>query len=482
MNKIKEFFFKNTDQKQTLAKNTSWLFLGEMGSRLLKMVLIFYAARVIGVTGWGEFSYAMSLASICCFFSDAGLSSLVTREYSKGTSPTSYVTNAFFLKIVFVLFSFLVLLIASPLFAHGKGILLVIFIGLFILIDSLKDFSLSIFRAQQRMEIDAFMKVLTTLLITGIGFAVLLIHPTAFSLTIAYVTGSTLATLGILPSFIPYAKNFKLLDKKILKEIFWDNLFLGILIFTNALMLNEDTVIVGLLKGNYSAGLYAAAQKIIQTIYIIPAIITTSLLPVMSSHTHNHERFHYLYEKIVLFMFLIAIPIAIGGSLLSKQIITLFYGSAYAAAAPAMSILFFCVLSIFPSLFIIDSALSLNRHKELIVINVAANIFNVAANYILIKEFGIVGAAVASLVTLSLITLWMLTYFKRVTIKPWYGTLFKIALSTFGMIISIVILKTLHVPVIFTAIISGLVYSGLLILLQEKITKEYLVKTLMSLG
>jgi O-antigen/teichoic acid export membrane protein len=109
------------------------------------------------------------------------------------------------------------------------------------------------------------------------------------------------------------------------------------------------------------------------------------------------------------------------------------------------------------------------------------NIFNIAANYILVKQFGIVGAATASLVTLSLITLWMLMYFKKVAFKPWYGTLLKITLAALGMIVSIILLKTIHIPVVMNVIISGILYVLILILLKEKITEEYLVKTISSL-
>jgi len=52
MEKIKNFLFKNTSTKQTVAKNTAWLFIGEMLGRILKLVVIVFATRVLGVNGW----------------------------------------------------------------------------------------------------------------------------------------------------------------------------------------------------------------------------------------------------------------------------------------------------------------------------------------------------------------------------------------------------------------------------------------------
>jgi len=74
MNKIKEFLFENKSMRQMVAKNTAWLAIGEMVSRLIRAGLIIYAARVLGTEGYGVFSYALSLAALFTIFSDIGLS------------------------------------------------------------------------------------------------------------------------------------------------------------------------------------------------------------------------------------------------------------------------------------------------------------------------------------------------------------------------------------------------------------------------
>ena len=61
--KIKQFLFKNSSAKQTVAKNTFWLSVSNFGGRIIKAVIIIYAARVLGTAGYGVFSYALTLAS-----------------------------------------------------------------------------------------------------------------------------------------------------------------------------------------------------------------------------------------------------------------------------------------------------------------------------------------------------------------------------------------------------------------------------------
>ena len=48
MDRLKAFFFKNTSNKQIIAKNAFWLFASEGISRVFKVVLVIYAVRVLG--------------------------------------------------------------------------------------------------------------------------------------------------------------------------------------------------------------------------------------------------------------------------------------------------------------------------------------------------------------------------------------------------------------------------------------------------
>ncbi|MCL5004783.1 MAG: hypothetical protein M1170_02470, partial [Patescibacteria group bacterium] len=60
LQKIKSFLFENKTTRQTIAKNTFWLFFGEISSRVLRAAIVIYAARVLGADGWGVFSYAIT--------------------------------------------------------------------------------------------------------------------------------------------------------------------------------------------------------------------------------------------------------------------------------------------------------------------------------------------------------------------------------------------------------------------------------------
>ena len=81
--KIKAFLFENTTTKQTVAKNTIWLSISNFGGRLIKAIIIIYAARVLNTDGYGVFSYAITLAGFLTLFMDPGINGILMRNYAK---------------------------------------------------------------------------------------------------------------------------------------------------------------------------------------------------------------------------------------------------------------------------------------------------------------------------------------------------------------------------------------------------------------
>src|SRR3989338_5634912 len=216
------FLFTNQGMKQTLTKNTFWLSFGEIAGRVLRLFIVVYAARVLGAAGWGAFSYLTSLAAILTVFSDVGLSSVVIREVTKNPElKDKYFSTAFLFKFILTVLSFLIIVFLAP---HITNIqvsqTLVYLVGFLFIFDSLRRFGASLFRAVERMELEAFVNIITQAVIVVAGFIALLMITSPESLAAAYAIGAgagLLVTMYILRQDI---KNlFSSFDKKLLKPI-----------------------------------------------------------------------------------------------------------------------------------------------------------------------------------------------------------------------------------------------------------------------
>jgi O-antigen/teichoic acid export membrane protein len=182
--KIKDFLFKNTTAKQTVAKNTVWLSISNSARRIIKAVIVIYAARMLGAAGYGVFSYAITLAGFFGIFVDPGINSVLIRDGAKATPEErqSLFSTTLIMKAIILAASVLVVIFIAPLLLDAPGAkILLPLVALIIVFDSTREFLASLFRAEEKMQWDAASFLLENLAITVLGFIFLWISATPLS-------------------------------------------------------------------------------------------------------------------------------------------------------------------------------------------------------------------------------------------------------------------------------------------------------------
>ena len=189
MERIKNFLFINTNTKQTVIKNTLWLFIGEFGVRILKLFLFAFAARKLGASEWGTFSYALALMGMFAVISDIGINTVILRETAKKSDNINeYISTGFFLKIGLSVISSMALLAMLLFLKSDNGVRVLIPITCLILFfDSIREFGFAINRAFEKMEIEAFVKLVTTVILIFFGIILIIKEGKAISLSYAYL-------------------------------------------------------------------------------------------------------------------------------------------------------------------------------------------------------------------------------------------------------------------------------------------------------
>lgn len=474
LRRLKDLLFVNRSTKQTIVKNVFWLSFSQIVGRLFRAGVLIYAARVLGSDGYGVFSYALGLAGFFTAFSDIGVSSIVTREAAKRPEERSeYFSTAFWIKIILLLLTLGAVIIIAPHFSNIEGAKVLLPIVAFLtFFDGIRDFTLSYFRAQEKMEWEAIVTLVLNISIAVFGFIILRAHPTARALTYAYVFSSGMGALvAIIFLRKEFLKLFSSFRRTLLKPIILAALPIAISGFFGVFMLNTDYVILGWMRSASEIGFYAAAQKIVQLLYVLPGLVATGIFPSISrligDESHNNVR--AINEQAIVFMFLISLPLAVGGVVLAGPIITFLYGTAYAPAVLAFQLLtatipFVFVGTIFGSLlFAYDQ-----QKKTAIYVGVSA-VANVALDLLLIPRFGIYGSAAGTL-AVQFIYLGLMSYLigrvNKLTIFPY---LKKIVLATIGMGIASFLLGTTGINVLIVILFCIVIYFSLLLLLKEEV-------------
>lgn len=471
--KLKKFLFENSTLRQTILKNTFWMSFGQIASRLIRAVVIIYAARILGAAGYGVFSYALSLAGFFTIFSDIGLTPFLTRESAKAPElRMTYIATSFTLKLCLVAINSIIILVAVPFITKMPGAIpLLPFLIVLFAFDSIRDFSFAVTRSIQKMETEAGINILTNIAILAFGLGALFFFGTAKALMIAYTVGTGIGMIIGLWTLRSYFHKFwTSFSKAHVKPILLEAWPFGVSALLSTIMLNTDTIMLGAMRTEAEVGYYSAAQRIISILYLIPGFLSVSVFPVMAQLAiKNKERFVGVLEKALRAVLLVAFPIALGGAVLASPLILFIFGKEYLPAAVTLQILLFNVFFVFPGSIINNGIFAFGKQKQLLVAFAIGGIGNVILNFLLIPTFGIAGSAAATIVTQFLSNGYTFFAMQRITPFTSLGLVKRIAPAGIIMTIAALCIHALGAHVIITVCVSGILYAGLLYVFREEL-------------
>jgi len=475
--KIKDFLFKNTSAKQTVAKNTVWLSISNYGGRIIKAAIVIYGARVLNTAGYGVFSYAVTLAGFVSLFLDPGINGILIRESSKASEEErmKIFSTTFVIKAALVVAGALAIIFIAPSFSKLPGaIALLPLVALILSFDTFREFFSSLIRAREKMEWDAAIFLLTNASVVVLGFIFLAFSTTAKSFTLAYVLGTAVGAIAAFIVVFPYLKkSLSHFSYKLIGPILgsaWPFAIIGAL---GLLLTNTDILIISWMRTASDVGIYSATIRIVQMFYLVPAIIQTSTLPAFSRLAKQDDaKFRSAFEKTLGFIFLASVPLALGGAILGTQVMTLVFGLPYKAGGPALTVLMVGMMFDFPASVIAAAVFAYNHQKGLIISSAIAGVANVALDIFLIPRLGITGSAFATLGAQILSNWYLWHMMKKINNFEVIPRMGKVLIAGVGMAIVTVLLFFAGVNVIVNVAISAAIYFALLWMFREPLLVE----------
>lgn len=477
--KVKNLLFRNTTTRQTVAKNTFWLTVSDIGGRLLRAIVIIYAARVLGTAGWGIFSYVLSLTALLTVFSDIGIGPIIVREGArlkeKPEERKQMLSAAFLIRIVLVAGGIFLIFLAAPHLVADPSVKKLLPFAVFIFaLDAIRNFGFSLIRALEKMEVEAALYLLTNAAIVAFGFFFLILNAHVISFAAAYTLGVGVGTIATVYTLRAEFKNvFARFPLRLVKYILaagWPLALSGIL---GGLMIDTDVLIIGWFRSAEDVGLYSAAQRIVQLLYAIPAILVASLLPTFSRLAGKDDaKFKRGLESALWLAYMVAIPLAVGGVLLGKEIIGFTFGAEYAGASLSFQILITTLLVNFSAVILSSVLFTYDKQKRLISYMAIGGVSNIALDLVLIPAYGIAGSAAATFMA-QLAGNAYLWFAVRPIVQPSViPRLKKILAASALMGIAAFALNSLGLHVLFSIGISAVAYFGILHILREPLAQE----------
>ena len=396
--------------------NTSWL----MAERILRMtVALFvgaYVARYLGPERFGLLSYANSFVGLFLALATLGLDSIVIRELVKNPeSRNELLGTAFGLKIFGTIIMWFFILVSVPITENDNQTN--IFIAILSFAILFQVFNVIDFNYQAEVKSKYVVKVQFFQLIFSSSTKLFLIFIKAPLLWFVWVYcfDAFLLAIGLVVIYMIKSGNFLLWRWKwefarTLMRDSWPLILSGIIV---SIYVNIDQVMIKHMIDEQAVGIYAIATRISTAWYFIPIAITSSMFPAILNAKYNNssiyqQRLQALYDILVWLAILIAIVIIC----LSEPIIDLLVGEEYAPAASVLSIAI--IAGIFTNIGLINNKFfeAENRQIDILYRSLLGVSVNIFLNIILIKKYGIYGAAMAT-VSAQFSTSIVYTYLKK---------------------------------------------------------------------
>lgn len=227
---------------------------------------------------------------------------------------------------------------------------------------------------------------------------------------------------------------------------------LGLVIF------NSDFFFLRLYRDSGTVGYYAAAYALISFFLNVGNSYSLSLLPVIAHAAGDPDRRRHLYHDALAQVCAGALPIAVGGMLVADRLIVAAFGGQYLPAVLPLQILCWTIpVSLFRS--VAQSVMIAHgRQDQLLTTTAWAAVANLLLNVTLIPIWGMAGAAIATLASVSL-RLVLMQRFVRTTGLP-LPSLARFWRTLLAAACMAAIVVSVRLPTVWLSIaLGGLVYA-----------------------
>ncbi len=409
------------DGQGRILRNTSYLTGAFILQKIISFVYYTVVVNFIGVSKTGEYDPLKSLIPITLILIDFSLSAVITREIArKPESTKTLIGNVLGIKIIFALAVLTIFGVVTNFGNFSQEVQSSLY--LVALIVAFDTFTLTFFaalRGLQNMKFEAIGMVFNQLIAVGLGYAALKLGFGMRGVFFATVAASVFNFLWSIIAFKRYAR--------IWPKIIWDKTIIGLLLklalpFAAAAFLVKaytytDRYLLLAFKGTTAVAFYAVAHKLTFALEFLPSAFAAGLYPAMSAYfVSSKEKLENTFEKSLVYMMIIAVPISVAMCFLADGIVGLAFNKFFAPSARPLQILILSLPVIFMN-FPVGTLLNAINKTKLNTLNMALTLLvNISINALLIKKFSYMGSALATFVSgttlFSLGLYWVNKYIK----------------------------------------------------------------------
>jgi Membrane protein involved in the export of O-antigen and teichoic acid len=406
-----------TSTKKALG-NVIWLFGEKIITTGLAILVSIVLARYLGASDFGTMNYLISFIAILMPFSALGLNAIIVRELVNGKVESGTILGTSLTLRALGGVSVLLATVIGCLTFDNKLLISSNWLILGALGSSFSSLLVFDFYFQSLVQSHYVVKTRMIVLVLSSSLKFIAVY---YQISLNTFLGLVVLE-PILIGFILYlffrSENTKLIsfrfDFKYAKELISQSKWLILSGFMAVVYLKIDQLMIGEMLGSKDLGVYSVAVRMSEVWYFFPTAIVASFFPKLLKSRLEPRLYEYNLQRLCDVLCWFGISVAIIVSLISSSLINILYGDEYRFASSVLNVHIWAGVFMFMRALLSKWLIAEGLLKFSLLTHGVAAIVNVVLNYLWIPQYGIIGAAWATLISYALSSYFVL-WFNRET-------------------------------------------------------------------
>jgi len=418
-----------------VAANTAVQLAGKAAVMAIGLASVAVTTRYLGASDYGKLALALAFVQTFGLLADVGLLTVAVREMSRTPERTNQLVGAVLaLRLALSLAVVPLAALVSLALPYDRDVRVAILIAGGSLVLGLANGALvSVFQSRLRMGRAAVSEVLGR----ASAFAALaLVAALDLGFYAVVATAAVGAAVALAASWIlvrPLATPRLRAPRDTWRPLLAAALPVGAALAVTEIYFRADTFIISLFRDYDEVGAYSLAYRVIELLAVLPAVLMTSVFPLLSRYLGSggdRARASTTIDAVGDVFLAVSVPIAAGGLVVAPQVVELVAGDDFGQAADPLRILLFAGALAAVSGLLGYALIAGGRQTSALRLALLALGVNLALNLALVPELGIDAAAAVAVVSEILMVaggLWLVR--RELALRPRFGVAWRVAVA-----------------------------------------------------
>lgn len=385
--------------------NSGWNFFEKVVRLSLSFIVGVWFARYLGPEAFGKYNYAVAILAMLSVLSTLGIDRILLKDLADERDRHRKLQNAILLRIIGSIFTiiiccslafFLIIFLSDT--ELGYLLLLLSTSYLFQSLTSIEVF----FQLKLSLKTVAYVKIGALASSACLKVILILLDSSLVYFALCVIVESAFIALGLCYSYLKYTKeSLKFsLDLKYIIQLLAESWPLALSTLSGIIYVQMDKLMLGSQYDMTSVGVYAVYLQLLILPRLVFSSLNMSFSPLLIKIHDKPDQFDKRIVQMLSLNTSIGILLVVPLVIMGDRIVYWLFGDEYVYHNNFLIVLLGATLLVqIPNTLRTDFAILRNQSKLVLKLRLASVMINAMLNYLLIPYFGLIGAVVATFIT-----------------------------------------------------------------------------------